>query len=41
MCGCETIKLINPDEKVLKYVKELVLIGKEIIAKMKADFIIK
>ena len=32
VCGCETVKLINPDDKALKYVKELVLIGKEIIA---------
>ena len=39
VCGCETIKIINPDDKTLKYVKELVLIGKEIISEMKADVV--
>ena len=31
VCGCEPIKLINPDGKMLEYAKELLLIGKNIV----------
>ena len=32
VCACRPIVIINPDEKILEYVKELALIGKNIIA---------
>ena len=34
MCACGPIILFNPDGKTLEYAKELVLIGKNIIAEM-------
>jgi hypothetical protein len=34
VCACRPVMLINPDSKTLEYAKELVLIGKNIIAEM-------
>ena len=39
VCGCAPIKLIDPDGKTLEYAKELLLIGKNIIAEMAASSI--
>jgi hypothetical protein len=34
VCACRPVKLINPDGMTLEYAKELVLIGKNIVAEM-------
>jgi len=38
VCACRPIVLVNPDGKALAYAKELVLIGKNIIAEMYGTF---